>query len=331
MTARDLAIDLGTGSIRVWGRGRGVILSQPSVTAVNVRSGAVLAMGDEAYTLADRSSGHIVVERPLRGGAVIDFGTTARMLEMVLKRCGATRRQRPKVLLCVPSTITHVERRAVEEAAHRAGAAHAYLMEQPMAAAIGAGLPVQEPVGSMIVDIGAGATEVAVLSLGGLVTSKAVKVGGFDIDTAIQNHIRDEYGLAIGERTAEDLKKAIGAAYPQQEEPKAEIRGRELSSGLPKSIVIAAEEVREAIDEQVTAILRAVLDTLSDCPPELVQDVLSNGIALVGGGALLQGLDARIAHESQVKVVIGPSPLEAVILGAGHTLEAFDNLKHLIG
>jgi len=326
---RDLAIDLGTANTLVWARGRGIVLNEPSVIAVNARSGAVLAMGRDAYGMVGRTPGHIVTERPLRGGAITDFGTTSRMIELVLRRCGVTRWSKPKVLICVPSAITHVERRAVEEAAKQAGASHAYLMEQPMAAAIGARLPVHEPMGNMVLDVGGGTSEVAVISLGGVVVAKAVRVGGFDIDAAIQAFIRNHYAVAIGERTSEELKMAIGSAYPQSEEPKAEIRGRELATGLPKTVVIGSDEIREAIDEQVTQIVGAVTDTLADCPPELTQDVLRSGIWLVGGGALLQGLDARIAQETQVKVNVVDAPLEAVVVGAGTTLESFDNLKHL--
>ena len=327
---RDLAIDLGTANTLVWARGAGVVLNEPSVVAVNARTGAVLQMGRQAFDMVGRATGHIVTERPLRGGTIRDFGTTARMLELVLKRCGVTRFSKPKVLICVPSTITHVERRAVEEAARQAGASHAYLMEQPMAAAIGARLPVHEPIGNMILDIGGGTTEVAVISLGGVVVAKAVHVGGFDIDLAIQDHLRDKYGVAVGDRTAEDLKTAIGSAYPQMEELAAEIRGRELASGLPKTVVVEAAELREAIDGQVTQIVGAVTDTLADCPPELTQDVLRTGIWLAGGGALLNGLDARIAQETQVQVNVVPNPLDAVITGAGTTLESFTNLKALL-
>ena len=327
---RDLAIDLGTANTLVWARGAGVVLNEPSVVAVNARTGAVLQMGRQAFDMVGRATGHIVTERPLRGGTIRDFGTTARMLELVLKRCGVTRFSKPKVLICVPSTITHVERRAVEEAARQAGASHAYLMEQPMAAAIGARLPVHEPIGNMILDIGGGTTEVAVISLGGVVVAKAVRIGGFDIDVAIQDYLRDKYGVAVGDRTAEDLKTAIGSAYPQKEDLAAEIRGRELASGLPKTIVVEAAELREAIDDQVTQIVSAVTDTLADCPPELTQDVLRTGIWLAGGGALLGGLDARIAQETQVKVNVVPNPLDAVITGAGTTLESFQNLKALL-
>jgi rod shape-determining protein MreB and related proteins len=326
---RDLAIDLGTANTLVWGRGRGIILREPTVIAINQRNGDVLALGHDAYAMIGRTPGHIIADRPLRGGAITDFETTARLIKLLLQRVGVSRLNRPRVLICVPSAITEVERRAVEEAAIQAGASSAYLMEQPMAAAIGAGLPIHEPLGNMVIDVGGGTSEVAVISLGGMVSVKAVRVGGFDIDAAIQSFVRREYAVAIGERTAEELKMAIGSAYPQKEEPKAEIRGRELATGLPKLILVSAEEVREAIEDQVSTIVAAVLDTLSDCPPELTQDVLGQGMYLVGGGALLRGLDARIAQETQVEVRIIDTPLETVVRGAGLTIESFDQLKHL--
>jgi rod shape-determining protein MreB and related proteins len=326
---RDLAIDLGTANTLVWGRGRGIILREPTVIAINQRNGDVLALGKDAYAMIGRTPGHIIADRPLRGGAITDFETTARLIKLLLQRVGVSRLNRPRVLICVPSAITEVERRAVEEAAVQAGASSAYLMEQPMAAAIGAGLPIHEPLGNMVIDVGGGTSEVAVISLGGMVSVKAVRVGGFDIDAAIQGFVRREYAVAIGERTAEELKIAIGSAYPQKDEPKAEIRGRELATGLPKLVLVSAEEVREAIEDQVSAIVTAVLDTLSDCPPELTQDVLGQGMYLVGGGALLKGLDARIAQETQVEVRIIDTPLETVVRGAGLTIESFDQLKHL--
>jgi rod shape-determining protein MreB len=326
---RDLAIDLGTANTLVWGRGRGIILREPTVIAVNQRNGDVLAMGSDAYAMIGRTPGHIIADRPLRGGAITDFETTARLIKLLLQQVGVSRLNRPRVLICVPSAITPVERRAVEEAATQAGASSAFLMEEPMAAAIGARLPIHEPVGNMVIDVGGGTSEVAVISLGGMVTIKAVRVGGFDIDAAIQAFVRREYAVAIGERTAEELKIAIGSAYPQLEEPKAEIRGRELASGLPKEILVSAEEVREAIEDQVSTIVEAVLDTLTECPPELTQDVLGTGMYLVGGGALLRGLDARIAQETGIKVNIIDTPLETVVKGAGVTIESFDELKHL--
>ncbi len=326
---RDLAIDLGTANTLVWSKRRGIVLNEPTVIALNQRNGDILAMGTQAYSMIGRTPGHIVAERPLRGGAITDFETTARLLKLVLQRVGVGRLSRPRVLICVPSAITAVERRAVVEAAEQAGAAHAFLMEEPMAAAIGAGLPVQEPLGNMVVDVGGGTSEVAVISLGGIVSCKAVRTGGFDIDASIQSYIRREYAVAIGERTAEELKLAIGSAYPQAHEPKAEIRGRELATGLPKVVLVGAEEVRTAIDDCVSAIVSAATDALANCPPELTQDVLEQGMWLVGGGALLRGLDARIAQETQIKVNVVDQPLASVVTGAGTTIEAFDDLRHL--
>ena len=327
--ARDLAIDLGTANTLVWIRGRGIVLNEPTVIALNQRNGDVLAMGKEAYSMIGRTPGHIIAERPLRGGAITDFDMTAKLLQLLLQRVGVRRMNRARVLICVPSAITEVERRAVREAAQQAGASQAFLMEEPMAAAIGAGLPVQEPLGNMVVDVGGGTSEVAIISLGGVVAVKAVRVGGFDLDAAIQNYVRREYAVAIGERTAEQLKVAIGSAYPQANEPRAEIRGRELSTGLPKMVLVAAEAMREALDDSVTSIVNAVIDTLSVCPPELTQDILDRGIWLVGGGALLRGLDARISTETQIAVNVVDQPLEAVVTGAGMSIEAFKDLRHL--
>ena len=327
--ARDIAIDLGTANTLVWIRGRGIVLNEPTVIALNQRNGDVLAMGKEAYSMIGRTPGHIIAERPLRGGAITDFDMTARLLQLLLQRVGVRRMSRTRVLICVPSAITGVERRAVIEAAQQAGATQAFLMEEPMAAAIGAQLPVQEPLGNMIVDVGGGTSEVAVISLGGVVAVKAVRVGGFDLDAAIQNYVRREYAVAIGERTAEQLKVAIGSAYPQANEPRAEIRGRELSTGLPKVVLVGAESIREALDDSVTAIVGAVTDTLAVCPPELTQDILDRGIWLVGGGALLRGLDARISTETQIAVNVVEQPLEAVVTGAGTTIESFNDLRHL--
>lgn len=327
--SRDIAIDLGTANTLVWSKGRGIVLNEPTVIAVNQRNGDVLAMGHEAYAMIGRTPGHITADRPLRGGAVTDFDTTARLLKLLMQQVGVSRFSRARAVICVPSAITEVERRAVQEAAVQAGAVAAYLMEEPMAAAIGAGLPVHEPEGSMVIDVGGGTSEVAVISLGGVVACRAVRVGGFDIDAALQNFVRREYAVAIGERTAEELKMAVGSAYPQADEPKAEIRGRELATGLPKLVVVGAEEVREAMEDQISQIIGAVVDTLGDCPPELTQDILERGMWLVGGGALLRGLDARIAQETQLQVNLIDAPLEAVVTGAGMTIESFDNLKEL--
>src|SRR5438270_1125792 len=298
--ARDLAIDLGTANTLVYTRGRGIVLNEPTVIALNVQTQDVLAMGQEAWQMIGRTPGYIQAVRPLRGGAITDFDITQRMIRLLLKRSGVMRFNRPRVLICVPSAITEVERRAVEEAARRAGAAGAYLIEQPMAAAIGAGLPIHEPLGSMVVDVGGGTTETAVISLGGIVALQAIRVGGFDIDASIQTYVRREYGIAIGERTAEQIKMAIGSAYPMEDEVKAEVRGRDLMSGLPKFVILSPEEVRDAIEENVRAIVDSVVQCLGQAPPELAQDLIIQGIHLVGGGGMLRGMDRRLAEETAI-------------------------------
>jgi rod shape-determining protein MreB and related proteins len=327
--ARDLAIDLGTANTLVYSRGQGIILNEPTVIALNSRSQDVLAMGHEAWQMIGRTPGYIVAVRPLRGGAITDFEITQRMIRLLFQRAGVSRLYRARVLICVPSAITHVEQRAVLEAARRAGATATYLIEQPMAAAIGAGLPIHEPMGNMVVDVGGGTTEVAVISLGGVVALEAVRVGSFDIDAAIQAYVRREYGIAIGERTSEEIKLAIGSAFPTPDEYKAEVRGRDLMSGLPKTIILAPEEVREAIEEQVRAICDAVVAALAQTPPELAQDLIIHGIHLVGGGGMLRGLDLRIAKETSLPVHLVDAPLECVVLGAGRCLESFDRLKDM--
>jgi rod shape-determining protein MreB len=327
--ARDLAIDLGTANTLVYVRGRGVRLNQPTVIAINEHTGDILAMGDEAYAMIGRTPGHIVAVRPLRGGAISDFDTTARLIRMLLVRVGTSRLARPRALICVPSAITPVERRAVQEAALQAGAKAAYLVEEPMAAAIGAGLPVHEPAGHVVVDVGGGTTEVACISLGGIVCAKAIRVAGFDMDAAIGQHVRREYAIAIGERTAEDVKIAIGSAYPQPDEQKSEVKGRELATGLPKTVPVTAAEVRAALEDPVGQIVQAVLETLAEAPPELANDVLDKGIFLTGGASLLRGLDVRIAREAHVPVHMVEAPLECVALGAGRIIEDFDELAPL--
>lgn len=286
-------------------------------------------MGHEAWQMIGRTPGYIVAVRPLRGGAITDFEITQRMIRLLFQRAGVSRLYRARVLICVPSAITHVEQRAVLEAARRAGAAATYLLEQPMAAAIGAGLPIHEPLGNMVVDVGGGTTEVAVISLGGTVALEAVRVGSFDIDAAIQSYVRREYGIAIGERTAEEIKLAIGSAFPTDDEFKAEVRGRDLMTGLPKVIILSPEEVRDAIEEQVRAICDAVISALARTPPELAQDLIIQGIHLVGGGGMLRGLDRRIAQETALDVHLVDTPLEAVVLGAGRCIEQFDQLRDM--
>ncbi len=327
--AKDLAIDLGTANTLVYRSGDGIVINEPSVIAVNRRSGDVLATGEEAWKMIGRTPGHIVAVRPLRGGAITDFEVTEKMIRMLLQRAGVSRFSRPKVLICVPSAITEVERRAVTDATRRAGAADAQLLEQPIAAAIGADLPINEPVGNMVIDIGGGTTETAVISLGGIVALEAVRVGSFDIDSEIQAYVRRSHGIAIGERTAEMIKKSIGSAIPLPNLTDAEVRGRDLVSGLPKTIVLTATEIREAIDPVVTQMIDSVIRCLGAAPPELAQDFLKRGMYLVGGGALLTGMGERIARDTNVPIVLSNDALEAVVLGAGHCVENFSELRSL--
>ncbi|HWL64459.1 MAG TPA: rod shape-determining protein [Actinomycetota bacterium] len=327
--ARDLAIDLGTANTLVYQRQRGILFSEPTVLALNKDTGAVLAMGDQAWQMIGRTPGYIVAVRPLRSGAISDFDVTEKLIRLILQKGGVTRFARPKVLVCVPSALTEVERRAVEEATLSAGARTCYLVEEPLAAAIGAGLPIHEPLGNLVVDVGGGTSEVALISMGGIVTNTAVRVGGFDLDSAIQNYVRREYTIAIGERTAERIKISIGSAFPLAQEQKADLRGRDLASGLPKNITITSEEIREAIAEPVRTIVAAVIECIGSSPPDLVQDVLSNGVTLTGGGGLLNGLDMLISQQAEVPVHVTPQPLEAVVLGAGRCLESFESLKSM--
>ncbi|MBW3645059.1 MAG: rod shape-determining protein [Actinobacteria bacterium] len=325
--ARDLAIDLGTANTLVYARGRGIVLNEPSVIALNTKTGEVLAMGHEAWQMIGRTPGYIQAVRPLRKGAITDFEVTQRMIRLLLNRAGVSRLNRPRVVICVPSAITEVERRAVTEAARRAGAADAQLIGQPMAAAIGAGLPINEPFGNMVVDVGGGTSETAVISLGGIVALRAIRLGSFDIDHSIQAYIKREYGIAVGERTAEDIKVAIGSAWPSPDEVKAEVRGRDLMSGLPKTVILSPGEVRAAIEDQMSSLCDSVVSCLGQAPPELAQDLIHHGIHLVGGGGMLRGLNQRLAEETNVPVRLVDAPLECVVLGAGRCIEAYDDLK----
>ena len=325
--ARDLAIDLGTANTLVYARGQGIVLNEPSVIALNQNTGDVLAMGHEAWQMIGRTPGSIVAVRPLRQGAITDFDVTQRMIRLLLHRAGVSRFNRPRVVICVPSAITEVERRAVTEAARRAGAAEAQLIEQPMAAALGAGLTINEPVANMVVDVGGGTSETALISLGGVVALQAVRVGSFDIDAAIQGFIRREYGIAIGERTAEEIKVSIGSAYPVRDAVKAEVRGRDLMTGLPKTVILSPGEVRDAIQEPVAAIVDSVVACLGEAPPELAHDLILRGMHLVGGGGMLAGLAQKIANETEIPVYLVDAPLECVVLGAGRCIENYDQLK----
>src|SRR5262245_39950735 len=297
---------------------------------MTTRTHEVLALGQDAWQMIGRTPGYIVAVRPLRGGAITDFEITQRLIRMLFQRAGVSRLSRSRVLICVPSAITHVEQRAVLEAARRAGASQTFLIEQPMAAAIGASLPIHQPLGNMIVDVGGGTSEVAVPSLGGVVALEAVRTGSFNIDEAIQSYVRREYGMAIGERTAEEIKIAIGSAYPTADEYKAEVRGRDLMSGLAKVIVLTPEEIREAIEEVIQRILDPVIRALAQTPPELAQDLLSEGAHLVGGGSLLKGFSDRLGKETGVPIHLDEAPLETVVLGAGRCLESFDRLKDML-
>ena len=328
---RDMAVDLGTANTLVYVRGRGTVLNEPSVVAINTKTGAILAVGSEAKRMIGRTPGHILAIRPLKDGVIADFDVTEKMLRYFIQkvhRSGVL--AKPRVVVCVPSGITGVEQRAVEEAAIAAGARAAYIIEEPMAAAIGAGLPVHEPAGNMVVDIGGGTTEVAVISLGGIVTALSIRIGGDELDEAIIAYIKKEYSLALGERTAEEIKMAIGSAFPLPDEPNAEIRGRDLVTGLPKTIIVSSEEIRRAIEEPVNAIVDAVKSTLDRTPPELAADIMDKGIVLTGGGALLKGLDERLKHETGMPVHLTENPLSCVAIGSGKCLEEFEALKPML-
>lgn len=326
-----MAVDLGTANTLVYVRGRGVVLNEPSVVAINTRDGRPLAVGSEAKRMIGRTPGHIQAIRPLKDGVIADFDVCEKMLRYFIQRVHQRRWAKPRMVICVPSGITGVEQRAVQEAAEYAGARKpAYIIEEPMAAAIGAGLPVHEPTGNMIVDIGGGTTEVAVISLGGIVSSESVRVGGDELDEAIISFIKKEYSLAIGERTAEEIKMRLASAYPLDEEQYAEIRGRDLVSGLPKTIVCSTVEIREAIEEPVSAIVDALKVTLDKTPPELAADIMEKGIVITGGGALLHGLDRRLADETGMPIIVAKNPLFSVVVGSGQCLEEFDVLKSVL-
>jgi len=328
---RDMAIDLGTANTLVYVRGRGIVLNEPSVVSINTKTGAILAVGSEAKRMIGRTPAHIVAVRPLRDGVIADFDVTEKMLRYFIQSVHRRRwLAKPRVVLCVPSGITGVEQRAVEEATIAAGARNAYIIEEPMAAAIGAGLPIHEPTGNMVVDIGGGTTEVAVISLGGIVTSLSIRIGGDELDESIIQFIKKEYSMMLGERTSEEMKMAIGSAFPVPDEPHAEIRGRDLVTGLPKTIIVAAEEIRRAIEEPVNQIVDAVKNTLDKTPPELAADIMDKGIVLAGGGALLKGLDERLKHETGMPVHITDSPLTCVAVGSGRCLEEFEALKRVL-
>jgi rod shape-determining protein MreB and related proteins len=325
--SKDMGIDLGTANTLIFVKGKGIVLREPSVVAINTDMKRVLAVGEEAKQMIGRTPGNILAIRPLKDGVIADFDVTQTMLKKFLEKVSPKSAfTSPRIVICFPSGVTEVEKRAIDEATKQAGARDVFLMEEPMAAAIGAGLPVNEPTGSMIVDIGGGTTEVAIISLGGIVTSKSLRIAGDELDQAIITYIKKEYSLMIGERTAENVKIEIGSAFDLEEDNTMEIRGRDLITGLPKVISIGEAEVREALKEPITAILDAIKTTLEKTPPELASDIMDKGIMLTGGGALLRGLDKLINNQTNMPVHIAETPLDCVALGAGKALDTIDKL-----
>ena len=334
MFTKDIGIDLGTANTLVYMRGKGIIIREPSVVAVDVKMDRVRYVGQEAKDVIGRTPGSIVAVRPLKDGVIADFDMTTSMLQEFIRKALKGRAfagSRVRVIICIPSGVTAVERRAVKEATQNAGAKRVSIIEEPMAAAIGAGLPVAEPTGSMIVDIGGGTSEVAVISLGGIVTSRSVRVAGDEFDSSIINYIKKKYNLLIGERTAENIKIAIGSAYPYSDnEPSMDIKGRNLLNGLPENITITSEEIREALSEPLSHVIEAIKVTLEKTPPELAADIIDQGIMLAGGGALLKGLDLLIHSETGMPVKVAERPLDCVADGTGKVLENIDKLVDVL-
>jgi rod shape-determining protein MreB len=331
MFSNDLGIDLGTASTLVYAKGRGIVCNEPSVVAIDKSTKRVLAVGMEAKRMLGRTPGDIVAIRPMKDGVIADFDATEQMLRYFIQKVHNRKTfLRPRIIIGVPSGITQVEQRAVRDSAEQAGAREVYLIEEPMAAAIGAGLPITEPSGNMVVDIGGGTTDVAVISLAGIVYSKTVKTGGDKMDEAIINYIKRKYNLLIGERTAEHIKMTIGSAYKQDEDAKTmEVRGRDLVSGIPKTLIIDDDEVREALMEQVLTIVNTIKVTLENTPPELAADIVEKGIVLAGGGALLKGIDVLIREETSLPIVIAEDPLSAVVMGTGKALDELNLLRRV--
>jgi rod shape-determining protein MreB len=328
---RDLAIDLGTANTLIYVRGQGVVLDEPSVVAINANDGRPVAVGMEAKRMMGRTPNHIKAIRPLKDGVIADFEVCEKMLRYFIQKVHASKWSKPRMVICVPSGITGVEQRAVQDAAEYAGARKpVHIIEEPMAAAIGADLPVHEPSGNMIVDIGGGTTEVAVISLGGIVCAQSVRVGGDELDDGVMQYVKKEYSLAIGERTAEEIKIQMGTAWPLDEELTADIRGRDLISGLPRTVEITTEHIREAVAEPISAIVDAVKTTLDKTPPELAADIMEDGITITGGGALLGGLAERLNHETGMPIRIANEPLYSVVIGSGRALENIDAMRGLM-
>ena len=326
-SSKDIGIDLGTANTLVFVKGKGIVLREPSVVAINSNTKRPLAVGREAKLMIGRTPGNIIAIRPLKDGVIADFDTAQVMIKSFIEKGISKGVKRPRIIVCYPSGVTEVEKRAIEEASRLAGASDVVLMEEPMAAAIGAGLPVSEQTGSMIVDIGGGTTEVAIISLGGIVTSKSLRIAGDEFDQSIIAYVKKEHSLMIGERTAEQIKMEIGSAYKVEDEKTMDIKGRDLITGLPKTVTISEDQVREALREPVSSIVEAIKTTLEKTPPELAADIMDKGIMLAGGGALLQGLDILIEKETNMPVHIAETPLDCVVLGAGKALEDYDKIS----
>jgi rod shape-determining protein MreB and related proteins len=326
--SQDLAIDLGTANTLVYVRGRGIVLDEPSVVAVEKRTGRILSVGAEAKRMLGRTPGNIVAIRPMRDGVIADFEVAEKMLSHFINKAhNRTTFVRPRVVICVPSKITQVEQRAVRDSAELAGAREVYMIEEPIAAAIGAGLPIAEPYGNMVVDVGGGTTDVAVISLAGIVYSESVKVAGDKMDDAISSYIKRKYNLLIGDHMAEMVKLEIGSAYPLDERKTIIIKGRDLISGIPKTLTIDDAEIREALAEPISAIVNAIKVALENTPPELAGDIIDRGIVLTGGGSLLRGLDIRLREETNLPIITVDNPLTTVVLGTGKALEELELLK----
>ncbi len=320
--SNDMGIDLGTANTLVYVKGQGIVLSEPSVVAVNASTGKVLAVGQEAKRMLGRTPGEIVAIRPMKDGVIADFETVEKMIRYFINKVHSQRPLvKPRIVIGVPSGITEVERRAVRESAEQAGARDVYMIEEAMAAAIGANIPINEPAGNMIIDIGGGTTEIAVISLGGMVIAESIRVGGDEFDEAIIKHLRTQYNLIIGERTAEEVKMAIGNAFPEKSVESHELKGRDAASGLPRTVVIDSNEVRKALKEPIDAILEGTIHVLEKTPPELSADIVERGIVMTGGGSLLKGLDKFISKETGVPVIRAENPLNSVVLGTGKYLE----------
>ncbi len=328
---REIGIDLGTANTLVYVKGKGIVLREPSVVAVNNHNGQVLSVGSDAKQMIGRTPGNITAIRPMKDGVIADFEIVQGMLRYFIRKIiGSNPLLRTRIIICVPSGVTEVEKRAVVEAAMHAGAKEAYLIEEPMASAIGAGLPVEEPSGSMVVDIGGGTSEVAVISLGGIVVSRSVRTAGDEFDDSIIHYVKKEYNLMIGERSAEAIKMKIGSAYPFEKEISYKVSGRDLVTGLPKELSISSVEIREALREPVNTVVDSIKYTLEKTPPELASDIMERGIMLAGGGALLKGLDLLISEETGIPVFVADNPLDCVVLGTGKVLEELDVLSNVL-